>query len=280
MLGMLMKYEWKSIWKKLLLFSGLLIGASIIGYLASMQFTNPGFDDATDLGAVFIGTFGFMLYYTGMIGVMLGFTLIVAIRFYKVVYGKLSYVTHTLPVSAPQIYGAHLIVYGLCMLVITLLSQVSIAVMADRLFVTAIQASGEMPFPQYTGPGYFYSQVIGLTGPLQALSMLFYFCIANVCSLLLIYASIVLGQYWKKYKVWGAVVSYLIISNVMTLVSCAILLPYLISTMISNAANDNFNPFTLLSGGFWWVAFAITAAFGVATFLIMDHGMRKRLNLQ
>ena len=268
MLGMLMKYEWKYIWKKLLLFSGLLIGASIIGLIATTQFTNPGFDDATNIGAVFVGTFGFMLYYTGMIGVILGFTLIVAIRFYKVVYGKLSYVTHTLPVSAPQIYGVHLIVYGICMLVITLLSQVSIAVIADRLFAGAFSMAEEIPELQSMSPGYFYAQAFGLNGPLQALTLLLYFSVACV------------GQYWKKYKVWGAVVSYLIISNVMTLVSCAILLPYMIRTMISNAANDNFNPFTLLSGGFWWVAFAITAAFGVATFLIMDHGMRKRLNLQ
>ncbi len=276
MLGRLMKYEWKYIWKKFVLFMALLIGATIVGYFSCTRFEALDPDGPAAFGKVVSGMLGFMFYYSILIGELLGFSLIVAIRFYKTVYGGQSYLTHTLPVNARQIYGSHLIVYGLCMLAFTVLTQISIGIVSNELFTGVFGSLGasadvSMPF----GPE-FYSQVLGINSFASTLLVGGYICIASVSSLLMIYAAIVLGQKWKKHKVWGAVVSYLILSGIMTVIAWISLIPFMISMIVAQV--NSTEPFRMT--GFWGISLVYTVIFGIVYFFLMDHGMTKRLNLE
>ncbi len=277
MLGMLMKYEWKYIWKKFLLFAGLMIVATAIGCLSCSLFSGLDVNDPDGFATIGFGMLGYMIYYTILMGSIIGFTLIVAIRFYRSVFGGMGYITHTLPVSTRQVYGSHLLLYGICMLVITVLTQFSVTTVSDMLFTGVFgsleDAQAPMPFQ-----GGMMSWMLGEGGFGRILLMIVYLTISALSSLIVIYASIVLGQYWKKHKVWGAVVSYLIITTIMTVIVCFTIIPYML-TMLFNGETMEVSDF-IMGSGFWWINLAYTSVFGLASLWIVDHGMTKRLNLE
>ncbi len=274
MLKMLMKYEWKYIHRKFLLFAGMLIVATVIGLISCAAFADMG---ATgDIFSLITGMLGFMLYYTVLIGASIGFTIIVAIRFYRSVFGSAGYVTNTLPVSGRQIYGAHLIVYGLCTFAIALLEVVSIMWVLDRLFqgmFATMQTQGIDPAMMESA----MAQAMGLSGTGQNVVMIFYSAIGTICSLLMIYASVVLGQYWKRHKVWGGVVSYIIMNASMVVISFAIIVPYILRSVLNGIDPTRES---VIGPAFWVITLVITLVYGVVSFVIMDRGMMKRLNLE
>ncbi len=279
MLKMLMKYEWKYIWKKLLLFAGILVFATLIGSLSASQF----YVDSSEQIFAFIGAMcGFMFYYTVLIGAVIGFSLIVGIRFYKAVFGDMGYVTNTLPVSTRQIYAAHLIVYGLCTFVISGLMQLSIMMVTDSMFTNMFEPfveSGEADVSVFHFGPAAMAEMFGLGTVGTWLMILFMLIIGSLSSLLMIYAAIVLGQNWKRHKVWGAVVSYIILYSIMMVAAWIVMIPYMIH-MIINAPAIADNAMPLFDGSFLWVCLGMTTVFGIVTFCIMDHGMTKKLNLE
>ncbi|MBP5384060.1 MAG: hypothetical protein J6Y57_03685 [Lachnospiraceae bacterium] len=275
MLGNLMKYEWKYIWKKFLLFCGLLVLATIIGIASSREFLK--LEGINNVAHAMFSMLGFLLYYALYIGATLGFTLIVAIRFYKAVYGTQGYLTHTLPVTPRQIYLAHLIVYGICMSLISVMTQLSIQLVSGTMFDGIFQATGMGGAMSYSSGAEFFGDLYGMSPFAASLMTTLCMVIGSFSSLLTIYASVVLGQYWKKHKVWGAVVNYILIQVVTAIVSVVVYLPYFIRSIMTMESGD---PANLLGGGFWGITLAITIVIGIATFLIMDHGMTKRLNLE
>ncbi len=280
MLKMLMKYEWKYIWKKLLLFAGILLFATLIGGLSTTQFDNLASPDQI-LG--FLGAmFGFMFYYTLLIGAVIGFSLIVGIRFYKVVFGDMGYVTNTLPVSARQIYASHLIVYGLCTFVISGLMELSIMTVTNTMFTNMFNElnasdAADVSYLHF-GPASL-AEVFGLSEFGAGILMTLLLIVGTISSLLMIYAAVVLGQNWKRHKVWGAVVSYIIIYSIMMVAAWIVTIPYMIH-MFMNAASMGDTAMPVFGPSFWVICLALSAVFGIATFCIMDHGMTKKLNLE
>ncbi len=268
MLGKLMKYEWNYIYKKFLLFAGLMAVASCVGYFSAAQFSKLD-PDSNPLLFMSI-MFGLMIYYMILSGVSIGFTIIIGIRFYKTVYGDRGYLTHTLPVSARQIYWSHIIVDGLCQIVLCVLMQLSIMMVSTRM-MAALASDITL------NASDFYMQMYGADNPVQLLVVIFYSIFGTLVSLIMVFASIVLGQYWKRHKVWGAVVSYLIITTCMMVVSWVTLIPQFVYYVFNNDSPDGI---VAIPSFFWISIMLISAVFGVVTFFIMDHGMTKRLNLE
>ena len=277
MLGMLMKYEWKYIWKKFLLFTGLMVVATVIGYLSCSLFMNIDPQNEATLVNLGFGMLGYMLYYTVMIGSIMAFTVIVAIRFYKTVFGGMGYITHTLPVSGRQIYAAHLLLYGICMFVITILTQISVSIVSDLLFSGVFGAMDEAAYAEFPFRNGIWGIFFG-NSLARIPVMIVYLAGSALVSLLLIYASIVLGQYWKRYKVWGAILSYLIISTIMAVFVFATLIPYMMGALLQGGPMK-ITEF-IMGGSFWWINLAYTLLFGLAALWIVDHGITKRLNLE
>ena len=82
MLKKLMKYEWKSLSKQLLIMIAILFGTTLIASLVIVSI-NPNFDNVTTGLMTMSAVFAFLLYYLGIIVCTIGTMLIIAIRFYK-----------------------------------------------------------------------------------------------------------------------------------------------------------------------------------------------------
>lgn len=99
--------------------------------------------------------------------------------------------------------------------------------------------------------------------------------IGGICNVTCLYASVVLGQYWKRAKVFGAIVWYVIITTVMGFGALLLFLPKMIQ-MILNEMNPPADFFGYLFG----VTIGVTAVVAIITYLITEHGISKKLNLQ
>ncbi|MBO4903003.1 MAG: hypothetical protein J5518_09445 [Lachnospiraceae bacterium] len=276
MLGRLMKYEWKYIWKKLLIFAGVLLAATGIGLVSTGLIGKLHEQD--EFAAFAIGMLGFMFYYTLIMGASIGMSVIVAIRFYKSVYGEEGYVTHTLPVSGREILWSHVLVNGFAVFSVGLIMQISLSLIMNDFFRGIFDTATLPGLGGVGNNGNIYAQMLGLSGVGAWVVIVLYLAIGTLCSVMMIYASVVLGQKWKKHKVFGAVVSYILINGSMVLLSWIILIPFMIRTIMGGDffADGPSN----ITGGFLWIALAIDLLYGVIMYLIVDHGLTKRLNLE
>ncbi|MCM1046096.1 MAG: hypothetical protein NC417_11360 [Candidatus Gastranaerophilales bacterium] len=148
MLGKLIKYEWKSVYKVCTILLVVVLGMSLVGILFfntpfwSQLFSWEGFyrGDSDDLGSVLtllIGMFTLMLYVCVLIGGMYGLYIYLLVHFYRSMYTDEGYLTHTLPVNSHHLLISKILVGGLWLLIMEFVIMVSV-VMVSYSFVSGI----------------------------------------------------------------------------------------------------------------------------------------------
>ena len=126
MLGKLMKYEWKNTWKV----GGLmLLGMLVVTVIGCMVLRMPGglvtgIVDGNDISAAqswlvvssFVATL--ILYVIMLLASTWGMLIFLGIRFYRSMYTDEGYLSHTLPVTANQLFLSKVLVSGVWYLLI------------------------------------------------------------------------------------------------------------------------------------------------------------------
>lgn len=272
MLGTLIKHEWKYIWKKMVLFLVVIVFATLIGAISLPALSQ--IDDGNDIGALILTLCGVLSYYGMIIVVSFGFLIILAVRFYKNIYGDEAYITHTLPATARQIYVSKVVVSSAAMLIISLGLLVSISMFMNSIFEQVSQNSGALSiFDVY--------EELGLSSTEFALILAGMIIVSSVANVTMIYCSIVLGQKWKKHKIVGAIVWYVVINFALSILGVICSAP----AMIVSVANDANVAGSLdagrgsLMGTILILATLINLIAGAVAYFIADHGITEKLNL-
>ena len=112
MLGKLMKYEWKNIWKAGTL---MLLGMLVVTVIGCVVLRMPGglvteIADGNNMNATqswfvlssFVATL--ILYVIMLLASTWGMLIFLGIRFYRSMYTDEGYLSHTLPVTANQLF--------------------------------------------------------------------------------------------------------------------------------------------------------------------------------
>lgn len=282
MLGTLMKHEWNYIWKKMLLFILVAAGSTLIGVFSFSGIANV--TDANDFAKVFMILLGLLGYYGVLMCVAFGYLILSGVRFYKNVYGDEAYITHTLPVTAKQIHLSKVIVYSICSIVITLALTASIMIVVQTGVSGVTQANGEAisifdSFKNSGTSGWGMGVIIVL--------MLITSGFANVTT---VFCAVVLGQYWEKHKVVGAIVWYIILTFIISIISSICMIPIVGSKMFDAINSESAAQVTVgisvnnAGAEFMSTAFIVSTivslVVGVACYLIADYGLNKKLNLE
>lgn len=266
MLTKLMKYEWRFIWKKMLLIN---LAGMVASFLSTICFDIMLRADSSNVNPVVIilATIGYMMFYSVMSVAAFGLLLIIGIRFYQSVYGREGYLTHTLPATPRELHLSKLIVNSFAAMLTSCVLMVSMLLSFRHMFLGIFEPV-ELPFSvlmKQTGVGTLGWVLFLIAGLL----------IGGICNVTCLYASVVLGQYWKRAKVFGAIVWYVIITTVMGFGALLLFLPKMIQ-MILNEMNPPADFFSYLFG----VTIGVTAVVAIITYLITEHGISKKLNLQ
>lgn len=274
MLKKLFKYEWKAFWKVPAAINLFLVILTILGMIS---FHSPLWrmdSDTMNPLAVLAVVFYYLSIFAGSIAV----NVYIAIRFYKNVYTDEGYLTHTLPVAPRSIILSKLFVGAIW----SLITAVTIAVSVFALFLTLFNIADASFYTELKTvwpliKTFINTELEMSVSGLVIFSMI-YMLLTNFFSIIIMYASVALGQLFKKHRVMGAIIWYISLYTMIQIVTSLFI-------NIPLAANmPSFNSVGYHIGSFFKPLFAIscmiTLVLGVVLFFITEYMMQKKLNLE
>lgn len=228
MLGKLMKHEWKSTYRMgcLMLFITLMV--TLLGWLS---FQSPmwrqlrEYDYVRSFGALdFLSIIVLLMYVFMLVGISYAIQIYLGVHFYKTMYTDQGYLTHTLPVGKHQLLCSKILVNGLWMLI------VNAAVFLSCIIVLGSLVGAFMP-DEYTWAAAWRELSPALRDyfALFDLSYSFYFVILILSavvgpfvSVTILFGAITAGQLFSRARVLMAILCYLGVGIVNSLISSVV----------------------------------------------------------
>lgn len=209
MLGKLFKYEFKNTSKLMLTVYGIFIISTIISTIGLS--TNVLQTDIDRLPLIFQLMFFavMMLYILSMFALFLVTFVYLCIHFYKTMYSDQGYLTHTLPVKPVALFNVKLTTAWVWMMGSMILFVLSIFIMMfGATQGELIDIVLNSPIPQILEQ---FEQVFGMKFLTFILLMFVMMAFSCVSYLLMVYASISIGQLFNQHKIVMAVVAGIVI---------------------------------------------------------------------
>ena len=238
MLSKLIKYDMKSLNRFLpvlhlfILLSSIMIRVFITGRIKPQTSS-----EQTD----FLIILCYVLYFTMITALSTGTYLIAGIRFYKNMFSDEGYLTKTLPITngmhllSKTIAGSIWAMVNMCF--VYLCSYVVIW----TPYIKSVVDENKDDILQEFG---FVGKYAGLSFSTVLLILLLFSCFGAISSIIMIYSSVALGQLFSSHRVLGAVVSYFVIStliSVLSVVAMALLGSETRLIVTSGSLEDEFN---------------------------------------
>lgn len=228
MLGKLIKYEWKSVYKMgcLMLFITLMV--TFLGWISfqSPMWRQLSEDDyRMSFGPLdFMSIIVLLMYVFMLVGITYAILIYLGVHFYKTMYTDQGYLTHTLPVGKHELLASKLLVSGLWLLI------VYVAVFLSGMTVICSLVGVILP-KGYEWADFWreFSEVVHEFFEMFDLSYNFYFMILIINSVIgpfvtvgILFGSITLGQIFKKARVLMAILCYVGVGIVNNLISSVV----------------------------------------------------------
>ena len=216
MLGKLLKYEFKNTYKVILLLLGAVALATIIGFISlqsplwdSLSGRNRYSDNlAADLFSI-MSVFAIFFYIIMLVGVVYGAFIYLVVRFYKTMYTDEGYLLHTLPVTKHQILISKIFVSSIWLYLIYIAMYASLAFFIFSLInVFTSESMWMLPY-EFRDLFQDLGGFIHVSGEL--VSFLVLSVLAVPASVITFYGAVSMGQLFSKHRVLMAIVSYIAI---------------------------------------------------------------------
>lgn len=227
MLGKLMKYEWKNIWKAgSLMLLGMFI-VTLIGCIALYMLGASDSFDNNDMSAgqtwLMISSFAalLILYVIMLLASTWGMLIYLGIRFFRSMYTDEGYLSHTLPVTANQLFLSKVLVSGFWYLFISVGIIVSVLALILST-VMGVYNIGELSseLAQYNGNiwaflsdgiyelGRFYEEQMGLNLLHYGITMLLAVVVGPFTAMITLFGSLTIGQLSSRHKGLMGILTY------------------------------------------------------------------------
>ena len=259
MLGKLIKYEIKATARTFLPVYMVLILFAVINSFMSFNpdsFSVPQFITLT-------------LYILILVGMFVASLIVMIQRFYKNLLSEEGYLMFTLPVKPYKHIISKLLISIMWMVsssIVAILSIIIISLQEISLFeyFVAFGRAWNMAYSAH-GASFYHFLIQMAVG----------FIISMVSSILLIYASIALGQLSNNHKILASIGAFLGIYTITQIISGILFIGPDGQGFIYTLTQLPSIPFTLI-----WLAIAISAVFATIYFIITNLILNKRLNLE
>lgn len=283
MLGKLLKYDLKSIFKYWWLFAVSSVGVSVLGAVSLLGFTSA-MQAATETDfSVFIGLmcfFAFLFSLLALSAFIIVAEILIYVRFYKNLFSDEGYLTFTLPVKRHQLLTSKLImaiITEACTVTLFFVEIVSIFLVGlGPLFLETfgLDSIGTL----FEALGLIFAE-LGVFSVIYIIEALLLSLVTSAFSVLLVFACISFGSMIaKKHKVLASVGIYYLVNSV---VSSGYSLVYLFgSSLISSIALTVPQGFAMpIVAVALLVAIAIVAALAMLLYTLVHYMLDKKLNL-
>lgn len=221
MLGKLMKHEWRGVCKVGLLMLLLIAVVTFFGWLAfqtpmwqSLASDNSYNGEISPLDIMSFVTL--FMYVIMLVGISYGILIYLGVHFYRTMYTEEGYLTHTLPVSKWKLLNSKVLVGSIWCLIVTLAVWASVMVLAFSLIgaVTPDMPWGEIWRDLVDNWAQIKGEIADAFGVevsrwfiLSVISLL----VQPICSVVILFGAISMGQLFTKHRVLMAIVMYVVI---------------------------------------------------------------------
>ncbi|MBR1478438.1 MAG: hypothetical protein IJ608_10820 [Lachnospiraceae bacterium] len=227
MLGRLIKYEWKNLWKVESILAGIMAAFALMEAVmlqtpmfANLFLDNKEMPDVLEGLSITSMIFGAIFLALLIIGVLYGSMIFLGVRFYRSMYCDEGYLTHTLPVTKKELLGAKLITGMLWQIIMNVVAALSIAAIFTSITALSLRNGMDMTevADEYTE---IYTDLVDLDA-----GVLFHGTVTTLLtglfepfiSISLIYGAITLAQLLKKNRGFMGIVFYFLINFVIRFV--------------------------------------------------------------
>lgn len=222
---------------------------------------------------------GILAFFTGLlvvaqvvliIAIVATTVLLMIIRFYKNLLSDEGYLMFTLPVNAHQLITSKLVVtlFWLFISIIVLLSSLSLAFVNSDNVSLIINEIKNIPEE--------LTATFGVNSTLMVIQLTVMFLVSAVANILVIYASIAIGQLFSKHKIIASFISYVVIYNALQIF---IMIGLIILSFILSGSINFTNMTNMLPSMLFPVVTIITLLIGIAFYMITNRIFEKKLNL-
>ena len=283
MLGKLLKYDLRSIFKYWWLFAVSSIGVSVLGAVSLLGFVSTVNSETVSDLEIFIGImcfFAFLFCMLALSAFIIVAEILIFVRFYKNLFSDEGYLTFTLPVMRHQLLTSKLIMAVIteaCTVTLAFIEIVSIFFVGlGPLFLETfgLDSIGTL----FEALGLIFAE-LGVFSVIYLIEALLLALVSCAFSVLLVFACISFGSMIaKKHKVLASVGIYYLVSGV---VSSGYSFVYIFgSSLISSIAltvpHGLAMPIVAVA---LLVAIAIVAALAMLLYTLVHYMLDKKLNL-
>ena len=268
MLKKLFVHEWKDTWRLVGIMNLIVLGLTLIGtFFLNNETWNAA--DKNEFLAVTIVVY-MMFFITSVAVLSMVVMLSFFTRFYRNLYTDQGYLMHTLPVTAHQLIWSKTFVAVIWSFISTVVMITSIFSLVYSAIPSVDRDEFWMALRDFFAAAEFDGRFIGVI-VLYVLLLV----VAQFMSLFLGYASISIGQTFKKQKVLGAIGVYIGIYMLIQTVS-SYLSMFMTMSVNSSTANDEIT-FLLIS---LVILLLVMAALAAGFYCITHYIMKNKLNLE
>lgn len=217
MLRKLIKYDMKSLNRFLpVMHLFILLASILIRFFITGRINPQAYNEQLD----FLMLLSFILYFAIIVALSTGTYLVAGIRFYKNMFTDEGYLTKTLPVTN----GMHLFsktIAGSIWATINILTvYLCTYIVVWTPYIRSEVAKNKNDILKEFG---FVGKYADIPFSTALLILLIFSCFGALSSIIMIYASVALGQLFSSHRVLGAVVSYFVISTLMSVLSVVVI---------------------------------------------------------
>lgn len=255
MLGKLMKYEWKNTWKAGTL---MLLGMFIVTVIGCIVLQMPGvaeFLDRNDINGaqtwLMISSFVaiLILYVIMLLASTWGMLIFLGIRFYRSMYTDEGYLSHTLPVTANQLFLSKVLVSGAWYLFITI--GIGISVLALLLsMMTGLFNIGEVGImTQYNGNIWeflsdamyelsrVYEEQMGINLLHYGITLLLTYVAGPFITLVTLFGALTIGQLSSRHKGLMGILVYAGLTILSSIIGSTVQSAFMFGTNVLSSSN-------------------------------------------
>ena len=258
MLGKLMKYEWKNTWKAGVL---MLLGMFVVTVIGCVVLRMPGgvvtgLLDNNDINATqswfvlssFVATL--ILYVIMLLASTWGMLIFLGIRFYRSMYTDEGYLSHTLPVTANQLFLSKVLVSGVWYLFITIGIGISVVALIVSL-MTGLLNIGELSsvLTQYNGNiwefmadafyelGRTYEEEMGINLSHYVITLLLTYVAGPFITMVTLFGALTIGQLSSKHKGFMGILAYAGLTILSSIIGSTVQSAFMFGANVANSAS-------------------------------------------
>ena len=253
-----MKYEWKNIWKAGTL---MLLGMLVVTVIGCVVLRMPGgvvtgLLDNNDINATqswfvlssFVATL--ILYVIMLLASTWGMLIFLGIRFYRSMYTDEGYLSHTLPVTANQLFLSKVLVSGVWYLFITIGIGISVVALIVSL-MTGLLNIGELSsvLTQYNGNiwefmadafyelGRTYEEEMGINLSHYVITLLLTYVAGPFITIVTLFGALTIGQLSSKHKGFMGILAYAGLTILSSIIGSTVQSAFMFGANVANSAS-------------------------------------------